>query len=303
MAVQSANMSALYSDIVASLIPYIEDQVLLPNTQFIRNFYDISGDTAGKQIKIPLVNAYSDGQEITEGTSISNVAAANNAFVPTSVTLTMKKLGAWTDVTFESVEDGAESVVREQILTRMSSALSQGIDKDGFAELAGSGATDYGVTTANVVAERNVVMGPDSVAYGLRRSPTVNLFSNIDSEIHQFRSSVRAGFKTLEASRVALVSGSNTIAAASNVATLANFQEAVSNLRASNVLSGPGSMYFAFIGPATEYALVSELNNVGASQIASLSDVGNQTLLTALLGSAVGAMFYRTNNLTVETNA
>ena len=114
---------------------------------------------------------------------------------------------------------------------------------------------------------------------------------------------MRNGFKTIASDRIALVAGSNTIASAANVATLAEFQKAVSNLRSSNVPTMDGSMYAAFIGPATEYALVSELNNVGASGIASLSDIGNQTLLTSLLGSAVGSMFFRTTHLTTNANA
>ena len=146
-------------------------------------------------------------------------------------------------------------------------------------------------------------MGQDSLAYGVRRIPTVNVWFNPDNDTHEFRGTVRNGFKAIASDRIALVAGSNTIASAANVATLAEFQQAVSHLRSSNVPSMDGSMYAAFIGPATEYALVSELNNVGASGIASLSDIGNQTLLTSLLGSAVGSMFFRTNNLTTNANA
>jgi hypothetical protein len=299
---QSANVAALYSDVVASLVPYYEDQVLLPNAQFMRNVYDITG-SSGTQIKIPVVNAYVDGQTITEGANISDTAAAENDFEPASVTLAMAKRGSWTDITEEAIEDGGIGLVRQQVLARLSGAIAQATDKAGFAELAGAGGTDYGVTTANVVCERNIVMGPDSLAYGVKREPTVNVWFNPDNDTHEFRGTIRNGFKTIATNRIAMVSGSNTIASASNVATLAQMQEAVANLRAANVPTMDGSMYAAFIGPATEYALVSELNNVGASQLGSLSDVGNQALLTALLGSAVGAMFYRTNNLTVETNS
>ena len=298
----SANVSALYSDIVASLVPYYEDQVLLPNPQFMRNFYDITG-TSGNTIKIPVVNAYTDGQTITEGANISDTAAAENDLEPASVSLTMAKRGSWTNVTQEGIEDGGESLVREQVLARLSGGISASTDLAGFSEIAGSGATNYGEAGDGIDVEVNAVMGPDSLSYGVRRIPTVNVWFNPDNDTHEFRATVRNGFKTIASDRIALVAGSNTIASAANVATLADFQKGVSNLRASNVPTMDGSMYAAFIGPATEYALVSELNNTGSSGIASLSDIGNQTLLTSLLGSAVGSMFFRTNHLTTNANA
>jgi len=302
MATLSANVSALYADIVASLVPYYEDQVLLPNPQFMRNFYDITG-TSGNTIKIPVVNAYTDGQVVNENASISNTAAAQNDFVPTSVSLTISKRASWTDITEEAIEDGGIGLVRQQVLARLSGGISQASDLAGFSELADSGATNYGEAGTNVAVEVNAVMGPDSLAYGVKREPTVNVWFNPDTDTHEFRGTIRNGFKAIASDRIALVAGSNTIASAANVATLANFQQAVSNLRSVNVPSMDGSMYAAFIGPATEYALVSELNNVGASGIASLSDLGNQALLTSLLGSAVGSMFFRTNNLTTNANA
>lgn len=302
MAVVSANVSALYSDIVASLVPYYQDLVLLPNPQFMRNFYDISG-TSGSTIKIPLVNSYTDGQVIADGASISANASAQNDFIPTAVQLDIVKRGSWTDITQEAVEDGGMALVREQVLSRLAAGVAQATDLAGFAEIAGSGATNYGEAGANIQVEVNAVMGPDSMAFGQKREPVVNVWFNPDTDTHEFRGTVRNGFKALAADRIALVAGADSIAAAANVATLAQFQQAVSNLRKTNTPAGDGSMYSAFIGAATEYALVSELNNVGASQIADLSALGNQTLLTSLLGSAVGCMFYRTNNLTVNTDA
>lgn len=302
MAVLSANVSALYSDVVASLVPYYEDQVLLPNAQFMRNFYDITG-TSGNTIKVPVVNAYTDGQVIADGASISANASAQNDFIPTSVSLSIDKRGSWTDITEEAIEDGGIGLVRQQVLARLSGGIAQASDVAGFAEIAGSGGTNYGVTTANADVEVCGVMGPDSMAYGVKREPTVNVWFNPDNDTHEFRGTIRNGFKTIASDRIALVASSNTIGSAANIAGLDDFQKAVSNLRSSNVPTMDGSMYAAFIGPATEYALVSELNNVGASQLASLSDIGNQTLLTALLGSAVGCMFYRTNNLTTNADA
>ena len=299
----STDVSALYSDIVGSLVPYYEDQVLLPNASFLRNFYDISGDSSGNTIKIPLVNAYTNGQTVADGASISAVTAAQNDLTPTSVDLTMSKKASWTDISQEAIEDGSESLVRNQVVARLAGGIAQAIDIDGFAEAAGSGATDYGQAGATgTVLERNIVMGPDSLAYGVRRNPTVNAFYDNDKDQHQFRATVRAGFKALAANRFGIVSSNSSIASATHVTSLDEFQQAVSNLRSVNVPAMDGSMYAAFIGPATEYTLVKELNNVGAS-IPSLSDLGNQALLTSILGSAVGCMFMRTNNLKNDTVA
>ena len=297
----SANVSALYSDIVGSLVPYYEDQVLLPNASFLRNFYDITGDSSGNTIKIPLVNAYTNGLTVADGASIKAVTAAQNDLTPTSVDLTMSKKASWTDISQEAIEDGSESLVRNQVVARLAGGIAQAIDIDGFAEAAASGATDYGQTgTAGTVLEKNIVMGPDSLAYGVRRNPTVNAFYDNDKDTHNFRATVRAGFKALEAARFGIVSSNSSIASSTHVTSLDEFQQAVSNLRATNVPAMDGSMYAAFIGPATEYTLVKELNNVGAS-IPSLSDLGNQALLTSILGSAVGCMFMRTNNLATVT--
>ena len=299
----STDVSALYSDIVGSLVPYYEDQVLLPNASFLRNFYDISGDSSGNTIKIPLVNAYTNGQTVADGASISAVTAAQNDLTPTSVDLTMSKKASWTDISQEAIEDGSESLVRNQVVARLAGGIAQAIDIDGFAEAAGSGATDYGQAGATgTVLERNIVMGPDSLAYGVRRNPTVNAFYDNDKDTHNFRATVRAGFKALAANRFGIVSSNSSIASATHVTSLDEFQQAVSNLRSVNVPAMDGSMYAAFIGPATEYTLVKELNNVGAS-IPSLSDLGNQALLTSILGSAVGCMFMRTNNLKNDTVA
>ncbi len=297
MTIKTGNVSALYADIVGSLVPYIEDQVLLPNASFIRNFYDITGDSSGNTIKIPVVNAYTDAQAITEGTSIASIGAAKNDFEPTSVNLTMSKFGSWTDITQEAVEDASESLVRSQILARLSGGIATALDTNGFDEAASTAGTDYGQAgIAGTVLETNLVMGPDSLAYGIRRAPAVTHFYNNDTDSHNFRGTVRAGFKGIAADRIAKVSSNSSIASTTHVTSLDEFQQAVSNLRASNVDAMDGGMYAAFIGPATEYTLVKELNNVGAS-VPALSDLGNQALLSALLGSAVGAMFMRTNNL------
>lgn len=297
MTIKTTDVSALYADIVGSLVPYIEDQVLLPNASFIRNFYDITGDSSGNTIKIPVVNAYVDAQAVGEGNSISAVGAAQNDFSPTSVNLTMSKFGSWTDITQEGVEDAKESLVRAQILARLAGGISTALDSNGFAEAATTAGTEYGQAGASgTVLETNIVMGPDSLSYGIRRNAEVSHFYNNDTDTHNFRGTVRAGFKGLAANRLAKVSSNSSIASSTHVTSLDEFQQAISNLRKDNIEPMSNGMYACFIGPATEYTLVKELNNVGAS-VPSLSDLGNQALLSGLLGSAVGGMFMRTNNL------
>ena len=88
MATTTAQINELYADVVADLIPYYDDAVLLPNPSLIVNSYNLSG-AIGNQMKIPLTNVYPDGN-----TSVSDNADLINSgfdFNPTSVTLSVNK--------------------------------------------------------------------------------------------------------------------------------------------------------------------------------------------------------------------
>ena len=55
--------------------------------------------------------------------------------------------------------------------------------------------------------------------------------------------------------------------------------------------------YIGFVSSVEEYAIASQLNSVGDASIGSLSDIGNRTLLSGLIGQAAGITFFRSNNL------
>lgn len=302
MSTLTGNIAALYADVVTDVVPFFEDTVLLPNRDFIMNFYDLQG-SVGNTVKIPVVNAYTDSNSISEATSISTtLSASEDKFDPTAVSITMSKRGGWTDVSEESVEDGGLAMVTGQVLTRLARGLAQSTDLAGFETLADSGATNYGID-ANVSADVNVVMGPESLGYAVKREPTVRVWYNPDTDAHEFRATIRNGFAAIRTSHIGLVAGTSTIADASNKPTLAMFQEAVSNLRSQNAPTYQNGMYAAFISPATEYALVSELASNGGSFIGDLSIIGNEALRTGMIGAAVGCMFFRSNNLKTVADA
>jgi len=110
MATTSTGIAELYSDIVADLVPYYMDAVLLPNQSIITNSLQISGD-AGDTVKFPLTNAYVNAGTVGEGNSISLTGAVSD-FDPTSVSITVAKRGVATDVTEEALEDGGLAVAK-----------------------------------------------------------------------------------------------------------------------------------------------------------------------------------------------
>ena len=58
MATTTAGIADLYSQIVTDLIPFYDNQVLLPNPQLISNQYNIEG-AVGNSLQIPITNSYS----------------------------------------------------------------------------------------------------------------------------------------------------------------------------------------------------------------------------------------------------
>mgnify|MGYP003114690694 CR=1 FL=1 len=77
----STSVQQLYADIVADLIPYYMDAVLLPNQQIIQNSLVVSG-SSGSQVRFPLTNSYTNAADVAEGASIE--AAAQSNLVPTA---------------------------------------------------------------------------------------------------------------------------------------------------------------------------------------------------------------------------
>lgn len=291
----SSQIEQLYADIVADLVPYYMDAVLLPNQQIIMNSYTIAGQS-GDTLRIPLTNSYATATAVSEGTSIySN--GANAALVPTAANITVSKYGIATDVTEESLEDGGLDLVRNAVLTRMAGGLALAVDSAGFAT-AKAGFTTHGDTGeggTNADFKVNFVMSPEALAYAAKREPTVKMWFNPDSDAHEMRGTVRAGFTTLRAGfGQKITSRAGVGSAAANIIAIA---KGVANLRTENAPTMVGGQYVAVIDPAFEYAIQEQIALAGASTIGSLSDVGNRALLQGLIGQAAGVVFFRSNNL------
>ncbi len=69
MATTSTTVQELYTDIVADLQVYFSDAVLLPNSQFVMNSFNISG-SAGNTVRVPITNTYTDAGSVSAGASI-----------------------------------------------------------------------------------------------------------------------------------------------------------------------------------------------------------------------------------------
>jgi hypothetical protein len=303
MATTSTTVQELYTDVVTDLKAFVDDAVLLPNSQFVLTSFNISG-TAGNTVRVPITNSYTNAGTLSAGGSIK--AAANSIFNPGEVDISLSKWGVGSDVQEEALEDGGFAVVRAALMDRLAGGLAQAIDINGFTVLrdAGGNSTvnqDGNVSTVGAGTITNIVMDPSALGYAVKREPSVRMWYDPDTDVHQFRASMRAGFAALwnGASTDYGVRKINDSATVGNaVVTLDEFAKAVANLRAGNYRGMPGSgMFAAFIAPSTEYSVASQLNSVTQSAIGHLSDIGNRALLTGLIGQAAGCEFYRSNNL------
>lgn len=312
MATQTANITALYEDVVADLMPYFDNAVLLPNPAIIMNTFNITGGT-GNQVKIPVTNSWTAAlSAVTENQSILGIN--DQDFKPESVSLSTVKRGAGTLISEESLEDGGMAMVRQAVLTRLSRSLAQATDTVGFrvaftgAETALtdisdiSGITNYGyANTALTGADLSIVMSPEAMAYAVRREPVVKMFNDVDKDNYQMVATVRNGFARVYTDQIAAIAASNVAGAAANIsASLDQFSAAVAGLRGANAPTDAAGFYIAVVTPVHELALAKQLNGVGGlstGAVGSLSDLGNQALLDGLIGQAVGCRFFRSNNL------
>ena len=317
MATTSSGIQQLYADIVADLIPFYDNMVLLPNPQLIVNQYNITG-AVGNQVRIPITNAWTAGSSIGEGNSIITGAAQD--FAPTNADLTMGKRGAGSFVNEEALEDGGFETVRNAVVTRLSRSIAQATDTAGFNILA-SGAeaalTDIAnVDLTKIYAGGNVsalancdvsfVMSPEAMAYGVKREPQVKMFEDIDKDQVQMAATVRNGFVRTpnggDEMAFALV-GSDDIAEATDALRLSldNVSEGVARLRSINAPTDDAGFYASVVSAAHEFHLAKELNGVGGISSGSIGSISqalaNQALLEGLIGQAVGCRFYRSNNV------
>ena len=292
----SSSIEQLYSDIVADLVPYYMDAVLLPNQQIILNSYQISGQS-GDTLRIPLTNTYSDAVAVTEGASIVGTSNSQSNLVPTAANITVSKYGIATDVSEEALEDGGLDMVRNAVLTRLSGGLAQAIDTAGFgvAKTGFTTHTDTGEGGANAAFDMNFVMSPEALAYAAKREPVVKMWFNPDTDAHEMRGTVRAGFATLRAGFGQKITSRKGVGNAS--ANIVAVAQGVANLRSQNAPALAGGQYVSVISPAYEFAINEQIALAGGSTIGSLSDVGNRALLQGLVGQAAGVVFFRSNNL------
>ena len=294
----SSSVQQLYADILADLVPYYEDAVLLPNQQIIRNSLLVSG-SSGDQVRFPLTNAYSDGVTVGEGTSIIGTASSQSNFSPTAANITFAKRGIATDVSEESLEDGGLDLVRNAVLVRLSSGLATATDKAGLLE-ANSSFTlaDTGAGSANSSTHKvSFVMSPEALAYAAKREPVVKMWYNPDTDVHEMRGTVRNGFTTLRGNFGNRITCNDTIGSGdANVVAIA---KAVAQLRGQSAPTALDGSYIGVISPSFEFAINNQIALAGGTTIASLSDLGNNALRDATIALIAGTTLFRSNNLPV----
>ena len=308
MATTSNQINELYADVVADLVPYYDDAVLLPNPSLIVNSYNLSG-AIGNQMKVPLTNSWPDGNVgIAENNDLIN---SGFDFNPTSATIQVSKKSAGSTISEEALEDGGMDTVRNALVTRLSRSIAQATDVEGMRVML-SGGTAALTDTANLnvsndgnahgeitTADLAVVFSNEAMGYAIKRDPSVKMFNDIQNDNHDFVATLRNGFAQVRSNFIRAVATQSGVG--SSTASLAQFSKSVANLRAENAPADIGGFYYAVVTPAQELALASELNGVGGiatGSIASISqDLANQALLEGLIGQAVGLRFVRSNNL------
>jgi hypothetical protein len=313
----TTSVTALYEDIVADLIPFYDNFVLLPNQQLIVNSYNIAGGT-GNQMNIPTVNSWTTGSVVAAGAAIVDIAGDGQAdpvndFAPSSVSLSVSKRASGTLVNMEDFEDGGIDTVRNAVVTRLARAIAQSTDKAGF-QVAGSGSetamTDLGDVTVGMDGlasgdnvgdcELGYVMSPEALAYAVKRSPEVKFFENVNHDRAEYTSTVRNGFAQVRPEFIRAIATKEGIGQA-NAATLDYFSTSVANLRNVNAPTDGAGFYAAVITPGQELALAKQLNGVGGISSGSIGsvaqDMANDALLRSLITQALGCSFIRSNNL------
>jgi hypothetical protein len=289
----STTVQQLYADIVADLVPYYMDAVLLPNKQIITNSLSVEG-TSGGQVRFPITNAYTQAASVSEGASISAQAQSN--LTPTAANITFQKRGVAVNVTSESLEDGGFEVVRNATLTRLAGGLAEASDVAGLlaAKSGFTTHTDTGEGDSTAGSVLNLIMSPEAMAYAAKREPSIAQWYRPDTDYTEFRGTVRNGFTTLQGGFGQKISSNATIGTATaNVEAIA---KGVANLRSSNAPTGIDGAYVGIISPAMEFAMNQQLAGVGAT-IGSLSDIGNNALRNALVDLVAGVRLFRSNNL------
>lgn len=312
----TTNVANLYEAVVADLIPFYDNFVLLPNQQLIVNSYNISGGL-GNTMNIPTTNSWTTGATVAAHAKVIDTGGDDQAdpvndFAPASITLSTTKKASGTLVANEDFEDAGFNTVQNAVVTRLSRAIAQSTDIEGFRVIASDGVdalTDLANVTvgmdglaagANVGnCELSFVMSPEAMAYSVKRSPEVKVFENINRDHIELVSTVRNGFKQIRPTFIRAIATKEGIGQA-NAASLDYFSTSVANLRAANAPTDGFGFYAAVVTPGAELALAKELNGVGGISTGSIGsvaqDLANDALLKGLIGQAIGCTFVRSNN-------
>jgi len=301
----STTVAQLYTDLVADLVPYFMNATLLPNSALIRNSINMVGETGGT-VRFPVTNEYTNAANVAEGGSIAT--AATSTLTPTAVSIALQKRGVGSDVTLEALSDGGYDLVYRSTLQRIGGGLAQATDiaglltaADGFdPDTAGNNA-DVGTASALATSSVNLIMSPDALGYAVKdEGPLVETWYDVDTQTHQFRGSIRDGYAAIKPKMGVRMTGLNAVGTSIDTIgfNIASVAKGVSLLRVQNSGTLDNGNYIAVIDPAAEFALNEQVALAGGTAaIGSLSDIGNQAFYDGLIGQAVGAAFFRSNNL------
>jgi hypothetical protein len=301
----STTVAQLYTDLVADLVPFFMNATLLPNSALVRNSINMVGETGGT-VRFPVTNPYTNAADVAEGTSIAT--AATSTLTPTNVNIVLQKRGVGSDVTLEALSDGGYDLVYRSTLQRLGGGLAQATDiagllvaADGFdPDTAGNNA-DVGTASALATSSVNLIMSPEALGYAVKdEGPMVETWYDVDTQTHQFRGSIRDGYAAINPKMGVRMTGLNTVGTSVDTIgfNISSVAEGVSLLRVQNAPTLDNGNYIAVIDPAAEFALNEQVALAGGTAaIGSLSDIGNQAFYDGLIGQAVGAAFFRSNNV------
>ena len=292
----STTVEQLYTDLVADLVPYFMNATLLPNSALIRNSINMVGETGGT-VRFPIANAYVNAATVDEGASIGN----SSIFTPTNVNVALVKKGVGSDVTLEALSDGGYDLVYRSTLQRIGGGLAQATDIAGFLVAATAFTAEVGTASALVTSTNNIIFSPDALGYAVKdEGPMVETWYNVDTQVHEFRGSIRDGYAAIRPGFGVKMTALNNVGGnvVTNGADISSVALGTSTLRVQNAPTLDNGNFIACIDPAMEYALNEQVALAGGGvAVGSLSDIGNRAFYDGLIGQAVGCAFFRTNNL------
>jgi hypothetical protein len=303
----STTVAQLYTDLVADLVPYFMNATLLPNSALIRNSINMVGETGGT-VRFPVTNPYTNAADVAEG---GNIGSASN-LTPTAVSIALQKRGVGSDVTLEALSDGGYDLVYRSTLQRIGGGLAQATDiagllvaADGFDPDTTGNNPDVGTASALNTSSVNLIMSPDALGYAVKdEGPLVETWYDVDTQTHQFRGSIRDGYAAIKPKMGVRMTGLNAVGTLAGTGgteigfDISSVAKGVSLLRVQNSGTLDNGNYIAVIDPAAAFALNAQVALAGGTAaIGSLSDIGNQAFYDGLIGQAVGAAFFRSNNL------